>query len=212
MTNPFYDNITDKRSIPYNVAQSGSIVTFGTGVKGTGTLFLTQMKPGSYIVDLAAWELRRVIDVKSNVLAYLEEPFTVDIAPPAAQTSGVLVIGVTYTITTFVAGDDFVNVGGTNVSGNVFVATGTTPTTWTNLSSLDAAGIVPQIIDKLIANPAEISLFIKAAAADGSIFNKAFSGLKTFSKANRDTSSRPDRIEPIIVSGSGTSIAVTIIY
>ena len=52
------------------------------------------------------------------------------------QTSGSLVIGNTYTIMTYNIGDDFTNVGGTNVSGNTFIATGTTPTTWTNSSIL----------------------------------------------------------------------------
>jgi hypothetical protein len=52
------------------------------------------------------------------------------------QTSGVLIIGNTYTIETFVTGDDFTNVGGTNVTGNIFTATDTTPNDWTNGSSL----------------------------------------------------------------------------
>ncbi len=43
-------------------------------------------------------------------------------------TSGVLTIGVTYRINDFNAGDDFANVGGSNVTGNIFTATGTTPT------------------------------------------------------------------------------------
>lgn len=51
-------------------------------------------------------------------------------------TSGTLVVGETYKIVLFVAGDDFTNVGGTNVTGNIFTATGTTPTTWTNSSQL----------------------------------------------------------------------------
>jgi hypothetical protein len=49
---------------------------------------------------------------------------------------GPLVIGQMYEITNFVAGDNFTNVGGTNVTGNIFTATGTTPTTWTNFSTL----------------------------------------------------------------------------
>jgi hypothetical protein len=61
-------------------------------------------------------------------------------ASQTALTSGALVTGQEYTIDTFVAGDDFANVGGTNETGNVFVATGTTPTTWTNSSSLRATG------------------------------------------------------------------------
>jgi len=61
-------------------------------------------------------------------------------ASQTALTSGTLVAGQEYTIDTFAAGDDFANVGGTNETGNVFVATGTTPTTWTNSSSLRATG------------------------------------------------------------------------
>ncbi len=51
-------------------------------------------------------------------------------------TSGLLVIGLSYTISNYATGDDFTNVGGTNVTGNTFVATGTTPTNWTNSSTL----------------------------------------------------------------------------
>ncbi len=51
-------------------------------------------------------------------------------------TSGVLVVDSVYKIGKFEAGDDFSNVGGTNESGDVFTATGTTPTTWTNSSIL----------------------------------------------------------------------------
>jgi len=54
----------------------------------------------------------------------------------STQTSGVLIRGAVYEITTYVAGDDFVNVGGTNVTGNKFKATGTTPTDYTNASTL----------------------------------------------------------------------------
>ena len=61
-------------------------------------------------------------------------------ASQTALTSGTLVAGQEYTIDTLAAGDDFANVGGTNETGNVFVATGTAPTTWTNSSSLRATG------------------------------------------------------------------------
>jgi hypothetical protein len=54
------------------------------------------------------------------------------------QNSGILTIGQTYEITNFIAGDDFTNVGaGANVTGEIFIATGATPTTWTNLSVLN---------------------------------------------------------------------------
>ena len=51
-------------------------------------------------------------------------------------TDGLLVVGNQYKIEDFNAGDDFTNVGGSNASGVIFTATGTTPTTWTNSSIL----------------------------------------------------------------------------
>lgn len=57
--------------------------------------------------------------------------------PPAAATSGTLVTGNSYRISAFLAGDDFTNIGaGSNATGVEFTATGTTPTTWTNSSSV----------------------------------------------------------------------------
>lgn len=57
-----------------------------------------------------------------------------------SATSGLLVTGAKYKIVTFATGDDFANVGGTNVTGNVFTASGTTPTTWTHASVLSPVG------------------------------------------------------------------------
>ena len=54
--------------------------------------------------------------------------------------SGTLIIGKKYQIIVFQAGDDFSNIGATNANGNIFVATGTTPTTWTNGSTVNEYG------------------------------------------------------------------------
>lgn len=52
-------------------------------------------------------------------------------------TVGPLVIGTSYLISDYVAGDDFINVGATsNASGVYFVATGDTPTDYSNASTL----------------------------------------------------------------------------
>jgi len=92
----------------------------------------------------------------------------------AAQlTSGTLVVGVLYQLTTFVAGDDFTNVGcPSNLSGQLFYATGTTPTTWTNSSTVSpvyfvmgfaysgaAAGAVPMFAIPVIAQSTVIRYF-----------------------------------------------------
>jgi hypothetical protein len=64
----------------------------------------------------------------------------IEVSNTTNATSGVLVVGTLYQIVTFVAGDNFLNVGATaNTTGITFVATGTTPTTWSNGSTLKAA-------------------------------------------------------------------------
>ena len=62
------------------------------------------------------------------------------------QSSGLLVVGETYTIVSDQAGDDFTNIGAaTNATGVVFAATGTTPTTWTHGSTLSGPTLCPDI-------------------------------------------------------------------
>jgi len=57
--------------------------------------------------------------------------------PDQPQQSGSLIPGHTYFIETYHAGDDFINVGAaSNAASIAFVATGTTPTVWTNFSVL----------------------------------------------------------------------------
>lgn len=64
-----------------------------------------------------------------------------DVSKHVTQTSGVLVVGKRYTILDFNAGDNFTNVasvvsGTINTTGCVFDAIGTTPTTYSNGSTL----------------------------------------------------------------------------
>jgi hypothetical protein len=55
----------------------------------------------------------------------------------SSATSGTLTSGKRYQIATFVAGDNFTNVGASsNATGVIFTATGTTPTTWTHASTI----------------------------------------------------------------------------
>lgn len=57
-------------------------------------------------------------------------------------TSGTIVTGKKYKIIDWITDDNFVNVGGANVDGTIFTATGTTPTKWTNSSTLVALGAI----------------------------------------------------------------------
>ena len=52
-------------------------------------------------------------------------------------TSGTLTTNSVYKIVIYVSGDNFSNLSATNVTGNIFKASGTTPTTWTNGSTLN---------------------------------------------------------------------------
>lgn len=67
-----------------------------------------------------------------------------DQAAPETITSGTLRKGAIYTLTTFVAGDDFSNMellsGTVNTTGSTFRAISDTPTVFTNSSTLDYAG------------------------------------------------------------------------
>lgn len=56
--------------------------------------------------------------------------------PSYFQASGTLLNAKMYRIETFVEGDDFSNIASVNATASVFTATGITPTTWSNGSSL----------------------------------------------------------------------------
>ena len=78
-----YAKITNKRSLPYSAAGTGTIVTDGIAVVGTGTLFTSEMPVGSILVDLTQTEWRRVVRVMSDTLAYVSAPFSLNITTVA---------------------------------------------------------------------------------------------------------------------------------
>ncbi len=67
-------------------------------------------------------------------------------------TSGSLIVGYLYKIDNYQSGDNFMNVGAaSNANGVQFIATGTTPTTWTHGSGLAASVTLRQAADSLCA-------------------------------------------------------------
>jgi len=85
----------------------------------------------------------------------------------ATATSGSLVVGKRYRLTDWITGDDFTNVGAaSNTDGVEFVATGTTPTTWSNSSVVTTLGAVAAYLPENIL-------------ADGSIRDASTNGLHT---------------------------------
>ena len=78
--NSIYYIASTKQTVPLNSIQTGTIETVGKAIKGTGTLFTTEMPVGSWIVDLAQDEIRKIDTVESDTLAYMSNPFTLDLA------------------------------------------------------------------------------------------------------------------------------------
>jgi len=161
---------SDKCSVTNNSINNGYISNTKTGIAQT-IVVPKFMKIGNYLInnvelsaladashsakDVSTW-----LDETNHKLNYKVKyangstikTGTIDLVAPLeytallsetgySATSGLLIAGQTYYIASYVAGDDFTNVGGTNVTGNTFVASGTTPTAWTNSSILVSVGI-----------------------------------------------------------------------
>lgn len=105
------------------------------------------------------------------------------------QTSGTLKIGCRYRIQSYVIGDDFLNVGGTNSSGIEFIATGTTPTTWANGSEVVRLG---KLFDPVIHSSRQI-----ADLGENGIHGILVGGVTPVS----------NRSEPIVFENSATNFA-----
>ena len=132
-----------------DVSSLGSFTTAGTPPTWQGSITNTYLMAGAgksdaifngtiYGVQLfnRALSASEVIDLANKGVAESDKW-----ASLTGQTSGTLTVGKRYRITTFVAGDSFTNVGAaSNATGVEFVATGTTPTTWTNSSTLNKIG------------------------------------------------------------------------
>jgi hypothetical protein len=122
---------TFKLSAAASVAQTGIAVEY----KSDAPLRLDRQQVNSGSSTSASTGTTSTISNASElVFAALVHRLT---ATVSSQTSGTLTIGKPYKIVTFVAGDNFTNVGASsNASGICFVATGTTPTTWSNGSTV----------------------------------------------------------------------------
>jgi len=72
-------------------------------------------------------------------------------------TSGTLEVGQRYRISNFQSGDDFTNVGaGSNATDVEFIATGTTPTTWSNSSGITPIGAVAAYLPESVESDGSI--------------------------------------------------------
>lgn len=145
------------------------------------TTLSTLENDGSYSVDFTGSSSLRSITSsfksRDNVINFANFIFGQSGTNSSGQgilTSGSLIVGNGYCIQDYNAGDDFTNVGATaNLSGQFFIASGTTPTTWTNGSSLVS---VPQSVHTrglFLNDPVSTTATSFPAFLDGLAFDAA---------------------------------------
>jgi len=76
---------TTKDTIPASTALTGTVTTSGIYVKGSSTLFKTQLQKGSWIYDAAQNEVRKVVSVNgdSDIDAQITHAFSADLSAVA---------------------------------------------------------------------------------------------------------------------------------
>jgi len=129
----------------YDGVQAGSDIAIETGtgdITNTANLKLLGLSAVRYastssfaVAYNRALTAAEVLDLYRNGIAESDKW-----GSQTEQTSGALVVGKRYRINNWITNDDFTNVGGANVDGTEFTATGTTPTTWTNSSTVVEIG------------------------------------------------------------------------
>lgn len=114
------------------------------------------------------WQILKQLTQLTNVIFGLKPKYKVFTAlltqsgtgSTVNATSGLLIVGVSYLIDVYNAGDDFSNVGGPAAGlqgewdGYSFLATGTTPNNWNNLSGLEynTGAPVVTVLENTIGN------------------------------------------------------------
>jgi len=69
-----------KTTVPAYATKTGTMVTSGKNVIGTGTLFVSEVRPGDWLVDINNFdELRKVVSITSNTHMIIDSPFAGDI-------------------------------------------------------------------------------------------------------------------------------------
>lgn len=106
---------------------------------------------------------------------------TLTAAIGAAITSGTLTVGTTYSIGTYASDDSFINVGGANVTGNAFTATGTTPSHWEHSTPL-----YPWTSVKSFWTEVHPNVLLKAALKQLEMFYRNTEGVKDWDMALKD--------------------------
>jgi len=127
-----FETVVIPAGTPANLDNTGNLHVSGNSVAADYRVASTNHFAATYNRALAAAE---VLDLYSNGIDEADKW-----GSQTEQTSGTLVVGRKYRINNWITDDDFTNVGGANVDGTEFTATGTTPTKWTNSSTVVRIG------------------------------------------------------------------------
>lgn len=143
------------------------------------TTLSTLENDGSYPADFTGSSSLRSItssfksrDLVINFSDYIFGQSGTNSTSQGILTSGFLIAGTAYWIKDYNAGDDFTNVGAlANLSGQFFIASSTTPTTWTNGSELIAIPVSVHtrglfFNDPISNNPSAWPFFIDGLTLD----------------------------------------------
>lgn len=120
--------------IPVESRASGKIGLFYIDGECPYAAVQYDVDAGEFLKGLAASPTELVYDADDRSVDGVAQAST---STQTILTSGTLVVGNEYLIIDHISSDDFTNVGAaSNADGVTFTATGTTPTTWTNSSTV----------------------------------------------------------------------------
>ena len=149
--NSFFDSITDKRTVPYNQALTGTyaIAAGSKNVVGTVTRFITELKKGDWLIDLTNDEIRRVTSIQSNTLATIDSAFTNAIAAETDFTPASRLVEISVVIPSGVAPGE--------IDGKALPAG--TPVSWGKGSREGSA--VRDLVDPIIVDAVGSSMLVQ---------------------------------------------------
>ena len=213
--NMTYTQLFNMMFYPYSLPVFGSFLISGQGTTlevgqaiaaGAKTFLWTTTNPLNIVLSsIVVRDLTGGVILSSNT--------------KATQTVGPLVIGRVYTIVNYVLGDNFLNVGASsNTVGTRFTAIGTTPTVWTNASTIgydDGTEVInfASPITKVVQT--SNTWRISATRSNSSTFSRDFSTFwywRVFSGTSTNLTLTAPQVQALTNSALQASVATTIQY
>lgn len=143
---PFY-LLTTKDTVPQSDAKTGTFTTSGKVVTGSGTSFLTEVKIGDWLVNLAGDEVAEVIKVNSDTQLEIKFKFSSDVA--AATAVRIVDSRIAKVMYMELSNDGGVD---TTIDGETFLADKATSFGQPNVRGERHGLVVPKVVDGATSN------------------------------------------------------------